>query len=95
MTAHHHTGFGPEMTQDDFDAIGREELAQFWAGHIRASRNADDPAMVQKWFYGRDGLDQETRRLILTILFPKKTHKARAVTSPRLASFSGVAANHA
>jgi hypothetical protein len=70
-------GFGPEMTDDDFTAAGRAEFARFIIDRLKCSRKATDPETVVRELQGRPGIDQETRRVVLTTLFPPRARHAR------------------
>ena len=88
MTHHPRTGFGPEITEDELKAAGRVEFARFVVGMLKSSRKASDPVTVVRALQGRPGIDQETHRLVLTMLF-----RPRAL--PKMLASMGVAANHA
>ena len=81
MNHHPRMGTGPEITTDEFDATGRAEFARIMIWQLQCSGRADDPAKVEQWFKGRSGIDQETRKTILTTLFPPRRCAPRRVAA--------------
>ncbi len=69
MNAHPRMGLGPEMTAAEFDAAGRVAFARFVVDRLKCSRKATDPETVVRELQGRPGIDQETHRLVMTMLF--------------------------
>lgn len=88
MNAQPRTGFGPEITEDELTAAGRVEFARFMVVMLKSMRKASDPETVVRALQGRPGVDQETHRLILTMLF-----RPRAL--PKMLASMGVGAAHA
>ena len=78
MNANPRMGFGPEITEDELKAAGRAEFARFVVNRLKCSRKATDPETVVRELQGRPGIDQETHRLVLTMLFPPRRARRHA-----------------